>query len=113
MNPEPVVSRLRLLGTAGGVGVGLGLVTVPALAVVLGGADVAVEKAFALGALVFGVGLLGWSGSVMAGRGIEAMQEHLGTNTGWTEADSRRAMTRLVGAGLGTMVGTVLASLVP
>jgi hypothetical protein len=63
---------------------------------------------FALGALCLGFGTLGWSGSVMAGRGIENMQRYLETGSDWTERDSRRAMTRIAGFGLGLMVGAPL-----
>jgi hypothetical protein len=61
---------------------------------------------FALGALCFGLGLLGWSGSVMAGRGFENMQAHLDVDTDWTERDSRRAMARVGGFGAGGMTAT-------
>lgn len=64
----------------------------------------AVEVVFGLGALAFGFGLLGWSGSVMAGRGVETMQEYLDTGTNWTESKSRRAMARIGGFGFGMMI---------
>ena len=67
------------------------------------------RKVFALGALVFGFALLGWSGSVFVGRGVEDMQRHLETNTEWTEADSRRAMAVLGAVGFGAMVGSSAA----
>lgn len=66
------------------------------------------ETAFAFGGLWFGLGLLGWSGSVMVGRTIESLQERMGTGPTWTEADSRRAMARIGGFGGGTMVGAAL-----
>lgn len=66
------------------------------------------ETAFAFGGLWLGLGLLGWSGSVMVGRTIESLQERMGTNTHWTEADSRRAMARLGGFGAGMMVMSAL-----
>ena len=68
------------------------------------------RKVFALGALVFGFALLGWSGSVFVGRGVEDMQRHLETNTDWSEADSRRAMAVLGAVGFGAMVGVSVVS---
>ncbi|WP_435197360.1 DUF7268 family protein [Natronomonas sp. EA1] len=68
----------------------------------------AVRFAFVLGTLAFGVGLLGWAGSAMAGRGFEQMQRHLETETDWTEADSRRAMARVGAFGGGVMATTGL-----
>lgn len=62
---------------------------------------------FSIGALCFGFGLLGWSGSVLAGRSIETAQRHLDTGSNWTEAGSRRAMARICGFGFGVMVGVV------
>ena len=99
--------RLRILGTALLAGVvvgsvaalGYGLFTRPRRARTV---------VFALGALLLGFGTLGWSGSVMAGRGIENMQRYLETGSDWTERDSRRAMTRVAGFGLGLMVGAPL-----
>ncbi|WP_435094574.1 DUF7268 family protein [Halorubrum sp. N11] len=115
MSLAPVVrERGRLV--AGGVAVGA--VTSPVLVaglVAVGGFGplAAAEAAFAFGGLWFGLGLLGWAGSVASGRAIEAAQEHLDTGTGWTERRSRRAMARVGGFGGGTMVsaaavGTIL-----
>lgn len=104
-----VVPRARILGTAVAAGVAVGVLATVGLALV-DGSRAARTTTFALGALALGVGMLGWSGSVMAGRGIENMQRHLDATTDWTEHDSRRAMTRVAGFGLGVMVG---ASLVP
>lgn len=64
----------------------------------------ATETTFAVGALVLGFGVLGWSGSVMAGRGMENLQRHLDMETNWTEMDSRRAMARITGFGAGLML---------
>jgi len=104
-----VLPRVVLVGGAALVGVGGGVVLLVALSLVgfspVGGA----RTAFALSSLTFGVGLLGWSGSAMAGRGFEAMQEHLDTNTNWTEDDSRRAMARIGGFGAGAMTTTGVA----
>nr|WP_240452100.1 hypothetical protein [Halostella salina] len=74
------------------------------------GLRTATEQVFALGALAFGVGLLGWSGSVMAGRGFENMQRYLDTGSDWTESDSRRAMSRVTGFGVGVMVAASVAT---
>jgi hypothetical protein len=72
----------------------------------------AAELTFSVGALALGFGLLGWSGSVMAGRGVEEMQEHLDTSSDWTEAKSRRAMARIGGFGGGLMAGSAAVELV-
>lgn len=105
--------RLRLLGGATLVGVLAGGLAVPGWHLYAGDGAV-VTTVFGVGALVFGFGLLGWSGSVFAGRGIENMQTYMETNTGWTEHDSRRAMARLLGFGFGVMTGTPIGgSIVP
>ncbi|KTG26379.1 DUF7268 family protein [Haloferax profundi] len=104
---ERATVRLHLVGTALVVGVGVAVVALVGSAL-FGDVTAAVDTTFALGSLVFGFGLLGWSGAVALGRGIEAMQDHLDTRTGWTEPDARRAMTRILGFGLGVMVGTML-----
>lgn len=99
--------RLRVLGGAFVVGAVAGVALVGGLVLGAGWAVVGSARfAFALGALAFGLGLLGWSGSVMAGRGFEAMQAHLDTDTNWTEADSRRAMARVGGFGAGAVLAT-------
>ncbi|UPV76064.1 hypothetical protein M0R89_08405 [Halorussus limi] len=108
---EPTLrERVRRLGRALALGAALAAVAVPVL--VLSGESVgfASEKIFAVGALVFGFSILGWSGSVFAGRGIENFQRHLGGRSDWSEADSRQAMAVLGSVGLGGMVGTVLAT---
>jgi hypothetical protein len=91
------------------VGVVVGAVVVVGLAFdgTLRGAT---ETTFAVGTLALGFGLLGWSGSVMAGRGIENMQRYMDTGSNWTEADSRRAMTRVTGFGVGVMVAASVAT---
>ena len=104
--------RLRQLGRAallGGV-----LAAVGVLALVLYGTSLAFasEKVFALGALIFGFALLGWSGSVFAGRGMENFQRYLDGNSDWSAADSRRAMVVLGGVGVGGMVGATLMTMV-
>ncbi|KAB1197149.1 MULTISPECIES: hypothetical protein [Haloferax] len=104
---EQASVRLHLVGTA--LVAGVAVVTVALVgATLLGDLTAAIDTAFALGSLVFGFGLLGWSSAVALGRGIEAMQEHLDTHTGWTEPDARRAMARILGFGLGVMAGATL-----
>ena len=100
------VGRATLLGTVLGVG---GVAVLVALGETLLFAS---EKVFAVGALVLGFALLGWSGSVFAGRGIENAQEHLDVSSNWSEAASRRAMVVLLGVGAGVMVGSSGATVV-
>ena len=104
--------RARRIGRALLLGAVLAGVAVPTL--VLSGESVAFasEKIFAVGALVFGFSLLGWSGSVFAGRGMENFQRHIGGRSDWSEADSRRAMVLLGSVGIGGMVGASLATMV-
>ena len=110
MTPREWISRrLWLLASAGAVGVLVGGFGTAALAAARD-PRFASTQVFAVGALVLGVAVLGWSGSAMAGRSIETMQRHLDTGSDWTEADSRRAMARLVGFGAGVMAGVVLAT---
>lgn len=102
--------RVRLLGTAGAVGFLLGSLGTLVLAV-LRNPRFASTQLFALGALAFGFGILGWSGSVLAGRSVEAMQRHLDTDSEWTERNSRRAMARIGGFGAGAMAGVVVVTI--
>jgi hypothetical protein len=81
-----------------GVGVGTVLFTLASTA----------DTAFLVGTVAFGFGLLGWAGSAIAGPGLEAMQARLDTASGWTEADSRRAMARIGGFGAGVMLAAVV-----
>jgi hypothetical protein len=97
--------RLWIVASALLAGAIAGPVVVAILAVYGSGAAFGTRKAFALGALALGFGVIGWSGSIFAGRGIESMQRHLNTASDWTEADSRRAMGRIAGFGCGVMVG--------
>ncbi|MFO8115409.1 MAG: hypothetical protein R6U01_08630 [Halorubrum sp.] len=114
--PVPPAVRERGRLVAGGVAVGAAAtpVLVVGLVAVGGFAPLAAaETAFAFGGLWFGLALLGWSGSVASGRAIEAAQEHLDADSGWTERRSRRAMARIGGFGAGMMlVAPVLGSLV-
>lgn len=101
-----LVARFGLFGALlGGVGVLLLVTSGEAVAF-------ASRTAFSVGALVFGLALLGWSGSVFAGGAIENMQKHLGSNSDWTEADSRRAMAVLGSLGGGGMVGSSVMTIV-
>lgn len=102
--------RARLVGTAAAVGCVVGGLAVLGLTT-RGTLDFASTQTFAVGALVLGFGVLGWSGSVLAGRGIESLQTYLDADTDWTEADSRRAMARVAGFGAGVMLGVVVATL--
>ncbi|MFD1512997.1 DUF7268 family protein [Halomarina rubra] len=98
----------RLLAGSALVGGALGTAVYLALLVVGDGPRPASTTAFALGALVFGFGTLGWSGSVFLGESVESAQRFLDTESNWTEAGSRRAMARLAGAGAGAMVAVAL-----
>lgn len=110
--PPSVEARARLVGGALTVGAGVGTLWV-GTGTFLVGLEPAADTGFVLGTLAFGFGLLGWAGSALAGPGLEAMQAHLDTASGWTEVKSRRAMARVGGFGAGVMlaamaVGTAL-----
>lgn len=98
--------RLRLVASAGTVGLATGPLVAVAALLAARPPVLWLETAFAVGGLFFGLGLLGWSGSVMVGRTIERLQARLGTGTHWTEDDSRRAMARLAAFGGGAMAAT-------
>jgi len=102
-------ARARLVGTAGLVGALAGTAGIAAGLAWFGDPATATRKTFAVGALFLAVGLLGWSGSVFAGDGFEAVQRHLDTGSSWSGADSRRAMTRVGSFGAGWMVGSSVA----
>jgi hypothetical protein len=102
-----LATRVHLVGGAllagaavGGGGVGVGTVVT--------GVATAADTGFLLGLVAFGFGLLGWAGSIIAGSGLEAMQAQLDTASGWSEADSRRAMARIGGFGVGVMLAAML-----
>lgn len=95
-----VAGALLAGGGVGAVGVGVGAAVT--------GVPSAADTAFLLGTVAFGFGMLGWAGSVLAGAGLETMQEHLDTTSGWTERDSRRAMARIGGFGAGVMLAAVV-----
>ncbi|WP_458206805.1 DUF7268 family protein [Haladaptatus sp. NG-SE-30] len=107
-----LLPRVRLVSRFGLYGLVLGGVGV--LLVVAAGETVtfASRKVFAVAALALGFGVLGWSGSVFAGQAVENMQEYLDSNSDWTEADSRRAMTVIGSLGAGGMLGTSVMTLV-
>lgn len=100
--------RVRLVGGAAVAGAVIGALFLGVLALWAGDPRFATRKAFGVGAVVMGFGLLGWSGTVLAGDGYEAMQDHLETGTDWTERKGRRAMARLGGFGVGWMVAVSL-----
>lgn len=100
-------ARVRLVGSAAAVGFALGVVALGALALRTGEPRFASTQVFALGALVLGFGVLGWSGSILVGDSVETAQRYTERRTDWTERDSRRAMARLSGAGAGAMLGVV------
>jgi len=95
----------RPAGTAFLVGTALGTAGLGVVALSAGDVRAGESTGFALGALALGFGVLGWSGSVLLGRHIEAASEHAGGTADWTERDSRRAMARVAGFGAGVMVG--------
>ncbi|WP_206425017.1 DUF7268 family protein [Halosimplex salinum] len=103
--------RARIVGGAAALGVVAGAAAMAALTLSSGDPGGSEATAFALGALALGFGVLGWSGSVIAGRSVEAMHRRLDTGSDWTERDSRRAMARIAGFGTGVVVGvSVLAA---
>lgn len=108
--PDGLRARANLVGVAAAVGVGVAAVVVRAWSLVGDPAGVT-TTVFSLGALALGVGLLGWAGSIVAGEGIERMQDQMDFDSDWTEAKSRRAMARIGGFGAGVMLGTTLVGL--
>lgn len=101
-------SRVRIVVAGALVGVVVGFAATITLALYGGSAAFGTRKAFALGALILGFAVLGWSGSILAGRGVENLQRRLDGGSDWTEADSRRAMARIAGFGAGMMVSVGL-----
>jgi len=100
--------RARLVSTGFVVGLAASVVAVSGLAIYGGSVAFGTRKAFAIGALVLGFATLGWSGSILAGRSVENLQRRLNTASDWTEADSRRAMARILGFGTGMVLGVGL-----
>ncbi|WP_330631165.1 DUF7268 family protein [Halocatena halophila] len=103
-------TRVRIVGGSLLAGVAIG-----ALGLLVGGvrydSQTVTTQLFAVGALVFGFGLLGWSGSVLLGRSIETVHRHLDRESDWTEASSRRAMARVAGFGGGIMGAVTVVGL--
>lgn len=103
--------RIRIVGSAAVIGFLLSVLAVALIPILLGySLGFVSTEAFLLALLCFGFGVLGWSGSILAGRGIENAQHHLDTGTNWTEADSRRAMARISGFGAGGIIGVIIAT---
>jgi hypothetical protein len=102
-----LATRAHLVGGAllAGVAVGSGGVGV---GTAVTGVATAADTGFLVGLVAFGFGLLGWAGSIIAGPGLEAMQAQLETASGWSEADSRRAMARIGSFGAGVMLAAIL-----
>jgi hypothetical protein len=91
-------ARLVVTATLTGAVVGIALATMLALRY---DPAFAARKTFGVGLLALGFGVVGWSGSVIAGPGFENMRRHLDTDSDWSEADSRRAMARVASFGFG------------
>lgn len=94
--------RARVAGGAFLVGLPAGVAALVVAAAFSGVAEGA-DTAFLFGVLFFGFGVLGWSGSVLAGRGFETVRRRLDAGSGWSAADSRRTMARVGGFGAGVM----------
>lgn len=108
---EWIRARVRIVGSAGAIGFLLSVLAVALIPILPQyGLQFVSTETFLLATLCFGFGVLGWSGSILAGNGIENAQRHLNTGTNWTEADSRRAMARISGFGAGGMVGVIIAT---
>lgn len=103
--------RLRLVGSAAAVGFLVGGLFTVALSLRFP-RTVATTLTFSVGTLVLGFGILGWSGSIFAGPGIETMGRLLDAKSRWTETDSRRAMARVTGFGLGITLAVPAAATV-
>lgn len=102
--------RVRLVGSAAFVGFILAGTGVLALSLVED-TRFASEQVFALSALVFGFGLLGWASAALSGRTIEHAKRHLDVSADWTETSARQAMARIGGFGFGGMVGVVVVTI--
>lgn len=103
--PTSLYRRVKPIGRFFFIGLVLGIVT---WFVLFGySADIAFtdRKSFAFGALLLATGLVGWSGSIFAGRGIENLQEYLDMNTNWSAPDSKQAMVKIGSVGFGWMIG--------
>ncbi|ELZ33959.1 hypothetical protein C474_03330 [Halogeometricum pallidum JCM 14848] len=98
----PLPRRARV--ASGGFLVGLlaGVAALVVAAVFSGVADGA-DTALRFGALFFGVGFLGWSGSALAARGVGSGGKRPDAGLAWTGANFRRSMARVGGFGAGVM----------
>jgi hypothetical protein len=105
-----ITTQSRIVGGALLVGCILGAVCVSVSASIIG-IPTAADTAFLAGTLALGFGTLGWSASIIAGPGMKAMQAHLETSTDWNEADSRRAMARISGFGVGVMTAAIVVGM--
>ena len=97
--------RVKPVGRAFLVGWVLGTVVGIVLLGYSGNIVFADRKSFAVGALLLATGLIGWSGSILAGRGFENLQEYLDMNTNWSAADSKQTMAKIGSVGVGWMIG--------
>jgi len=104
--------RLSLVGRPAGIGVGGFFILTRTVSLITSDVTGTGRRIFAVAALLFGFALIGWSGSIIAGRGFENLQHHLSTGSNWTERDSRRAMARIGGFGFGGMLGVSLSLIV-
>jgi len=110
----PIVSVLGgLLVLIGIVVLGLGVSSRLELTESTPDRSAGLVASFVFGGLWFGLGLVGWSGSVAFGRTLEAVRERLDAGSGWTERKSRRAMARVSGFGAGAMLVAVAIGSVP
>lgn len=109
--PQWVRVRIRLVGSAVVVGWLLAAAAMVVLTFQYDPQFVSTQL-FLVWALCFGFGLLGWSGSVLAGRSVENAQQYLDTGMNWSESDSRRAMARIGGFGFGGMIGVICVATV-
>jgi hypothetical protein len=110
LSHSALLSRVWLITTGATVGMVIGVVLVGLLLIALGDPLEAVNTSFSMSSLVLGLATLGWSGSVLAGRGIETIQNFVLRDSNWSERDSRRAMARLIGLGAGGMLGAMLST---
>jgi hypothetical protein len=106
---EPTSPPLSRLGRVFGFGVAVGVGVALALSVT-SELQYATSTAFALGALIFGLALLGWTAAVSAGPRLESANKYLETGSNFSAARTQRAMLLLTGIGLGAMVGASVLS---
>jgi len=107
-----LAGRLRLVAVAAVAGAVSSVVLVSAFLLAGRSLGRATELAFALGTLAVGIGLLGWSASILVGTSVETLLEYRDTASTWTEARSRRAMARISAFGGGLTVATGLLDVI-